>query len=654
MKRTLQHSALSFQGESVTSGGYSSASKMSSYSENNTDQNELIDQMQEKIGELLKANQKIGVLQKQVETLKLQIAKNNENFEIEKENLKKRIKEDQNVIESLKNQIDGLQTELNKRSDDIINLKNQAKRNEENNKQILKNQQDDFDAKLELKNIERIGLSRQLEDLRREMTELKETNNESKKEIHELQLTNNKLENEKQAIIGDKEEAERRNNSYMKLIHDMKEEKEEKEKELNNFMSINRKLNAEIEANKQTISSTKAEADKLTEKLTIINELLPEYTSFNELVEQLRIKIELAEVLPIELKKMKKQMMKAIKAAELYSTKMDETQKKMNEMQEHSNIVIKRADETAKENQEIRNKYNFIAAWKKNVKGIEKSNSELNKELNEINAALKGIPVTFSMRSLLIATMLANRWRKILGTEKKYEKDVRNWWWICGPEDKKRRRNETMENIEKLLASKNKLNKEIDELKLELMQASTTNEDNEKYMKQKEEEQKQTNFQRMEAEAKIERLTSQLQSKVSKEEYTKIKEKLDKSQQNIKQLQRALSKSTEQIVYLEHEVSVLRQREMAMPTMSDIREKEETHKKQLETKENEIKTLKTELKRKKTEEEKRVKEEKLERKPYLIEREDTRPIVKLTLNENHDSNNQSMFQKLTTMSRNMF
>ena len=47
MKRTLQHSALSFQGESVTSGGYSSASKMSSYSENNTDQNELIDQMQQ-------------------------------------------------------------------------------------------------------------------------------------------------------------------------------------------------------------------------------------------------------------------------------------------------------------------------------------------------------------------------------------------------------------------------------------------------------------------------------------------------------------------------------------------------------------------------------------------------------------------------------
>ena len=204
----------------------------------------------------------------------------------------------------------------------------------------------------------------------------------------------------------------------------------------------------------------------------------------------------------------------------------------------------------------------LYTAWKKNVKIIEDSNREFSTRISEIDSALKEIPNTHSLRSLIITSIILKRWKKITNTDKIYVDDSRNWWWICGSDDHIAKKKETFNLVNELVNSKRKLLDKISNLRTLFEEAQQINNNNKNEINQREED-----IRRIEREKSIlieenEQLKKELTIKIDYLDHKEVCNKLTDAQNTIKTLQKSLSKSTEQMVYLKHEISILRKKEM--------------------------------------------------------------------------------------------
>ena len=660
--------------------GGNSGSNYSDYPNSDSDndqgdyfvQSDFIDKMQAQFGEYLKNNQKYVELQKEHDLLRLQYDTLNENYKNETKNLndeieqlKKRNKEDQNLNESLKDQIDQLQTELNQRSDEIIALKNSLQNNEDDYKQkiddSLEEQKNDYEDRLNQKDDEINNLTNEIETYKNEVDKLKQTILDLQNEKRDLKIEIEKNETQILEYKSTKELNEKTIISLRKTIEEMKQEKMNQDKQIESYEKQIKQYKETNSAQNNTIEMDKKQIQNLNDKLNTVHELLPEYSEYNELISKLKEKIEIAEALPIEIRKMKKTASKALKAARISASKMEQAEMQKKETEENAQMIAKQAEQVVAENKAIKEKYLFISQWKKNVRVIEDSNKEFVRRLNGINALLKETNVIIPLRTLIISTIIINRWKKLPGTTKEYCNDTRNWWWICGDLDREKKKNETIEIIDNLLNAKSKLLQQISDLEGEVKKCNDEIKENKKVISMKDKELKQVHSDKFDVELKVVTLQDEVDSKIDKETYKKLYDKYNVSQNDLKRLQKALKKTTEQIVYLEHELSIMRQKESVFIS----------NKKQIERNENEFRqiiqnkdaqihnlTMKLSSQRINKNEEEENKNDKIsnyeskkekEEEPVYIEQEDTRKVFHI----NSQNKKDNLFQKLSIWSRNL-
>ena len=64
------------------------------------------------------------------------------------------------------------------------------------------------------------------------------------------------------------------------------------------------------------------------------------------------------------------------------------------------------------------------------IPGLEKTNIVLTQQLGEINAAVRECGTGPPLKSLIVFSIMILRWKSLVGTEKIFLKDSRNWWWL--------------------------------------------------------------------------------------------------------------------------------------------------------------------------------------------------------------------------------
>ena len=574
--------------ESVQSGGsslaFNDATKTSTTlvtqpdlhnSENEVDKDELIDEMQQKFGELLDANQQLGNAKKQIENLKQRIIVQEKTFKKEKETLENEINQlneeitqDKSLIEELRDEIRQLRGKINEKDQEQIRLKEQMSTNDQMSRaeirDSLDNQKREFQALLDKKN-------KEIEDLHKQVIELRAenlTNNDSmiKKhiELEKLTVSKGKLENQFRRLEAEKTEADERAASLRQLIHKMKEEKTELTNKLSGDEQLIEQMKNEIIALKRTIESQKDDIEELNDKVTSVNEILPECTDFNQLIDELNDRVELAESLPVELKKVKKQLMKSIKALGLTKSQAEEAGYQISQLQENSSLLQQQNDQLQEELSKMSSKYKFVLSMQGNVKTIVEANKELVNRINRINASLNGIPAAPSLRNIIVTAVILKRWRSMPGSPKKFEKDTRNWWWICGNEDHQRMKEEPIRMINDLMATKQKLLKKIDGLTNIIHDAEKTHEAHEKIISEKtailDTQQTRTAY----LQERVDQLEEKLRSMVDPKVHSKVCAKYDNIKKKLIESNSALTKSSEEMMLMQHEITMLKQKEQSM------------------------------------------------------------------------------------------
>ena len=538
------------------------------------DKDNLIDEMQEKFGELLDANQQLGNARKHIDGLKQKMSLQEKTWKAEKDqfqtdirNLNNELNEDRATIDKLQKEVKDLQERLTEKEQEHTKLKEEMAQNQEMSRaeirDSLANQKKEFQVIIDKKEKELGDLHKQVLDLKAENM----TNNDSmiKKhlELEKLTVDKGRLENQFKRLESEKIEADERAASLRQLIHKMKEEKEQLANKISEDERLIDQMKNEIIALKRTIERQKDDAEELNEKLTAVQEILPEYTEFNKLIDELHDRVELAETLPIELKKTKKQLAKALKALGLTRTQAEEAGYQIGQLQESSSLLQQQNEELQAENEKVVAKYKFVLSMQGNVKTIEAANREFSHRMDLINATLKGTAVMPTLRTIIITTIILKRWKKLPGVPRKFENDSRNWWWICGNEDQIRKKEEPIKMIKDLLTVKQRLMKKIEGLTNIIHDAEKTHENNERAIKEKTTllETEQTHV------AYLQDRVSQLEDKISKmidaNTHATLSEKYDNVKKKLMETSSALAKSSDEMVMLQHEVTMLRQKEQS-------------------------------------------------------------------------------------------
>ncbi|EAX85601.1 hypothetical protein TVAG_505040 [Trichomonas vaginalis G3] len=572
--------------------GDSTQSNTNSGSDDSVDKDDLIDEMQIKFGELLDANQKLGNTKRQVEALKQQLSSQQDSFERERKSLNneiQRLKDElahqKNLATTMQNEISGYRQKIDEKDDAYRKLKEEFSVNEANSRtdfnNLLEKQKRDFQALLDKKDNDLKELHKQMVELRAENV----TNNDSmlKKhiELEKLTLNKGKLETQLRRLENEKNEADERAASLRQLIHKMKDEKQS----LSDKISLNEqqieKYKSEVHAQQTVIESQKDDIEELQEKMAKVQEILPHITDFNQLVDELSDRVELAEKLPKELKLTKKQLRKAIKELGLSQSETERFGEQISSLKEDSSMLQNTIEDLNTKNEQLINQIQLLRNAQKNTKVIESANREFSHRINAINSALKGISNTPSLRTIIIATVISKRWSKINKLPKVYENDYRNWWWICGNDPQVHKINEPFAIIKDLQNSKSKLLKKIEHLVLIIKDAEKLQNMRENQLAEKDHLILIAKAKEEELNDQINNLTTQMQQTIDHSEFSKLSEKYASVKNSLKEVTAALEQSKDEIMQLKHENVMLKQKQTEF---SDIKSNKERNEQALKSK----------------------------------------------------------------------
>lgn len=567
--KIMESSSLSFSGKKKSELTLPTTVNLETESDESIDKIQIYDEMQERMADYLETKQQVGSLQNQIAVFKQRLLQMENDFNKEKQDLHDRLMDLENKNEHLTNanselnkNIEELQNENNKMHEEIIRLENKnhtdqlaqkesmdrmLKEREEHYRSIITNLEQDV-AKFKDQ-----ASSSQVEFVQCRDSLLKKSADYEKLQ-HEYFEMNTKCE----LAIADQKESEDRCKSLRSII---KQQQDENSSMHQLFQTQSDKLASVEKAldDKTALMRTVVkERDSLQLRLSKIREILPEYSDFTEFYNKLKERVEIAEALPIELRKYKKKLANAIKALQISDAKYNEKDSKLDEALKPADELKQELNNTNAENSDIRHKFGLLNIIKTNVSVIEASNREISHRFNEIKASLDNTVPHFSLRSLLISTIVLKRWKNLLGTPRAYEKDTRNWWWICGDMEVKQQKNWINEKINQVKSVEKELNDQISSLKSDVARLTDSCQQKEEEIAAKDSHIYQQDDRITKLNLKIEDLSNQVNMMVDPSVHKEIEDLLWTTKAKLAETLKALSKTTENLVFLQHECSVLR------------------------------------------------------------------------------------------------
>lgn len=528
MKQTFQSSLGPNSGVTKSSTNIQSLSNMSSSADKDT----LIDEMQTKIGDLLKTNQEIVILKKENDSLKQQISINQSQFQSEKETY---IKE----IEQLKIEIQKhIENEENMMS---INEKLKASKIKKTNQ--LNELQSECLKLQEIIEQTNLKSSEKIEKLKRIISQKDELTNEMQIQINDLKTENSVNSN---AFAQQQAEFERISEESVEFQNQVENLEKKSKQQIRTIKTLNKQINDKensINSLNQTISDLQKENESFEEQIT------NKTNEMNSLEQKCAKIIKYCKVSDIDelfehIKKKRhegKMLKKAIKTSQAILTESQETlQKEMLEKEEKISKINELNEETNQLKNELTSR---IETLEKDLERLNCSINHLNRRdvigrtISKVNKMMinRFQKITFTinnqieeptLKSLIHASLMLNRWKQLCGTKKEYANDCRNWWWL-GKNDGPEKKDEIIEAIQKYIKDINDEKETNAKLNQELADLRTQNDGKDNLIQQQEEKIKTMN-------TTINEQSQTIESKVNREDFDAIYNKYTQIKKSMK------------------------------------------------------------------------------------------------------------------------
>ncbi|OHT03475.1 hypothetical protein TRFO_06740 [Tritrichomonas foetus] len=409
---------------------------------NSIDRDEIIDDMQAKIGELLKVNQDLCTAKNQIEVLKDQLIQQQKEFQIEKTSLQQEIEICQKKISQNEGHISELQIENENLSLENSNLKEQYQNLEE---KFAKFQKDSIESKKsEIEQTQKSFLEQSnakdshIAQLNAEIKELKDKNENSSDVIEEQTSKINELKDEKEINEKKIETLNQEKSQINNELSNSKKAQEKIEKELEVSLENEKKLSSEVEVLSRQNSQLEVELSTKTNKIEEIQKILGVYQSIEPKIkspEELKAVIikraQIFDALKHKYQKLHKNHLITLRQFREQAQAIEGAANDLSDVQENALNMQKQIEEDQDIISKLKLRNEKLEFIKTLNKTMIKANTLLMKRVSTIEVTVNPDNETPSFRSLMIAFIMAKRWKGLIGFENKaYEKDPRNWWWL--------------------------------------------------------------------------------------------------------------------------------------------------------------------------------------------------------------------------------
>lgn len=496
------------------------------------DKDALIDEMQTKMGGFLKTNQEIVILKKENDSLKQQISINQSQYQSEKETY---IKE----IEQLKIEIQKhIENEENMMS---INEKLKASKIKKTNQ--LNELQTECLKLQEIIEQTNLKSSEKIEKLKRIISQKDELTNEMQIQINDLKTENSVNSN---AFAQQQAEFERISEESVEFQNQVENLEKKSKQQIRTIKTLNKQINDKensINSLNQTISDLQKENESFEEQIT------NKTNEMNSLEQKCAKIIKYCKVSDIDelfehIKKKRhegKMLKKAIKTSQAILTESQETlQKEMLEKEEKISKINELNEETNQLKNELTNR---IETLEKDLERLNCSINHLNRRdvigrtISKVNKMMinRFQKITFTinnqieeptLKSLIHASLMLNRWKQLCGTKKEYANDCRNWWWL-GKNDGPEKKDEIIEAIQKYIKDIHDEKETNAKLNQELADLKAQNDGKDNLIQQQEEKIKTMN-------TTINEQSQTIESKVNREDFDAIYNKYNQIKKYMK------------------------------------------------------------------------------------------------------------------------
>ena len=446
----------------------------------------MIDEMQEKCGQLLSENRQLHefktqneILRQTIESLEGKISSERNDLKIqisslEKQNqsllqrnneLEEKLSEIENQNNELKSTVNSLKVQIHeermKSNDELDSQRERSSRSYESSLSAKDQQISELRSIIQNLTDESSAAGGQLQKDREEMSSLKEENDQVK--------TENRLQLKQLRALS---------NEVIKLRSDI----DSKNKEISDFNEKLMSVEKELEESKESRVSKDGEIAKLSGELTTeknkviqLTSALPFNGDIEEYAHNVKDIIDQKKKLQIDLSSATGQLKKAANAIRKNQESINGLSQDV-ENERLKNVQLQKIiEENETKNSKLITQIKGLSQTRAASISVMRAFSFLCRQIDELSEKMEGKPA--SMRPLITTVILLKRWQLVVGTQQFYVTDQRNWWWLESSMNHRKTYDIVLEKISNVTSAREKVIEENTGLKDLMKDASLSIQD---------------------------------------------------------------------------------------------------------------------------------------------------------------------------------
>jgi len=419
----------------------SDTSRSSTPSLGSMEKDDLLDEIQNKIGEFLKTNQELYSTRNQAEYLKESIENQKSSFENDKNQYENKISLLTNELVELKATLlekNKLFENLNKEKQSLEQMVNDMK--EKSDKELLTvkkeceerilKMKDKYRQMIKEKNIILQSNESCIIDLNKE-NHLKDTiSTKQQYENEKLSSSNDSLHKENQSQREEIAELKRKIGSCKSDSIQSKKELSRLKKELDNQILQTKDIQDKYSKQGTTMKEIEKENNTMKKNIAIIMELFPDSNNEQDVINTLKLYLSKIQNLKMRLKQKTKAYIELSKEKEVFEEIHKETINELNQIQAENDELKRKILANESEIMRSNECINALKVKNKIANQIRQTNEPVIDMGKQLSSILTQPTEKLILKPIIDTVIMLRRWKSIVHTEKLFVKDQQNWWWM--------------------------------------------------------------------------------------------------------------------------------------------------------------------------------------------------------------------------------
>ena len=444
---------------------------------------ELIDQMQEKFGQMLIENQRFNEVKSQNEVLKSTIQSMETKFNSERNDFELRIASLQKQNEILSEKNNDLMNRISELEAENIELKNQMNALRSRMQEERQKSTEDFEAqKLRKSNSYAANLAiknQQINELKSIIQNLTDESSSMDSQVKKERIQFKQLQEEYDRVQSENKKQQKQLRILSGEIMKLHSTNEDKDKEIRNLNEENNELvhqlqqaNENNQVQQELVSKIRGELQNEKNHISQLTSILPFNGNVEDYAESLKSLLDQKNQFQNDLTSATSQLKKAANAIRKNQDSINALSHDV-ESERLKNVHLQKViDDHESKNEKLITQIKALSQTRASSSVLTKAFGYLCRQIDQLYETLDGKKA--SLRPLITTFILLKRWQLILGTQQFYVSDQRNWWWLessmyhSNPYDK------VLDKIKEAAKTRNQVLEENEELRQLLRQASAS------------------------------------------------------------------------------------------------------------------------------------------------------------------------------------